>query len=62
MEDKNRALNIIVRYLKESDLIIESVMDFERLDPNLPELIKGYWTDQNDFFNDLSEFLLRDNS
>ncbi|MAX66311.1 MAG: hypothetical protein QF441_16240 [Bacteriovoracaceae bacterium] len=58
MDEKERALNIVSKYLKDSNEVLTSVEEFARYEENLPVLIKQVWDSQNEFFNDLAAFLL----
>ena len=58
MDEKERALNIVCKYLKDSNEVLGSVEEFGKFEANLPLLIKQVWSSQNEFFNDLAVFLL----
>jgi len=58
MDEKERALNIVSKYLKDSNEILQTVEEFGKFEDDLPVLIKQIWESQNDFFNDLAHFML----
>ena len=59
MNDKEKILDTIFRYLKESDVIIKNVADFAKYESSLPDMIKNNWNSQNEFFNEIAEFGLK---
>ena len=59
MDEKERVLNIVTKYLKDSNEVLNSVEDFGTFEANLPALIKKVWESQNEFFNDLATFLFK---
>jgi|GEM_PF-4056979 hypothetical protein len=62
MDEKERALSIVCKYLKDSDEVLQDVEEFGKFEPSLPVLIKQVWDNQNEFFNDLAYFMLCNSS
>ena len=61
-EKKKLTLEKIHIYITETNNSPQSINDFSLVDQNLPSEIKKIWDSQNDFFNELSEFLFKVNS
>lgn len=59
MDEKEKVLSIVRKYLNESNEVLQSVEDFGKFEPSLPASIQQTWESQNDFFNDLAAFMFK---
>ena len=56
MNEKEKILNIIYKYITKSGEVVNNINDFDKYEPSLSDMIRSNWNSQNEFFNELAEF------